>query len=86
MPEISRFLGISIMMYFNDHSPPHFHVKYNESRALISISDFKLIEGKLPARILGLVVEWAELHKDELIKNWEMIQKTGNFIKIEPLV
>jgi len=86
MPELSRFLGISIMMYFDDHNPPHFHVKYNEYRALISILELKVIEGLLPARILGLVVEWAELHKDELIKNWDMVKNTGKFIKIEPLV
>jgi len=86
MPELSRFLGISIMMYFDDHNPPHFHVKYNEYRALISILELKVIEGLLPARILGLVVEWAELHKDELIKNWDMVKNTGEFIKIEPLV
>ena len=86
MPELSRFLGISIMMYFDDHNPPHFHVKYNEYRALISILELKVIEGLLPARILGLVVEWAELHKDELIKNWDMVKNTGKFIKIDPLV
>ena len=86
MPELSRFLGISIMMYFDDHNPPHFHVKYNEYRALISILELKVIEGLLPARILGLVIEWAELHKDELIKNWDMVKNTGKFIKIEPLV
>jgi len=86
MPELSRFLGISILMYFDDHNPPHFHVKYNEYRALISILELKVIEGLLPARILGLVIEWAELHKDELIKNWDMVKNTGNFIKIDPLV
>jgi len=86
MPELSRFLGISILMYFDDHNPPHFHVKYNEYRALISILELKVIEGLLPARILGLVIEWAELHKDELIKNWDMVKNTGKFIKIDPLV
>ena len=85
MPEISRFLGISIMMYFDDHNPPHFHVKYDEHRALISILELKVVEGLLPARILGLVIEWAELHKDELIKNCDMVKNTGKFIKIEPL-
>ena len=86
MPELSRFLGISILMYFNDHNPPHFHVKYNEYRALISIEELKLIEGNLPARILGLVIEWSELHKNELIQNWDMVKNTGKYIKIEPLV
>jgi len=86
MPELCRFLGISIMMYFDDHNPPHFHAKYNEYRALISISDFKVLEGNLPARILGLVIEWAELHKDELIRNWVLVKDTGNYFSIDPLV
>jgi hypothetical protein len=86
MPEISRFLGMSILMYFDDHNPPHFHVKYNNYRALISIKDLALLEGDLPARILGLVIEWAELHKDELLENWNLVQETGKWFKIEPLV
>jgi hypothetical protein len=55
MPELSRFLGISILMYFDDHNPPHFHVRYNDDRALVSIEELKVLEGHLPARILGLV-------------------------------
>ena len=70
MPEVSRFLGISVLMYFDDHNPPHFHVRYNDDRALISIRELKVLEGHLPARILGLVIEWAELHKEELIGIW----------------
>jgi hypothetical protein len=68
MLELSRFLGISILMYFDDHNPPHFHVKYNDHRALIAIGDLGLLEGHLPARVLGLVMEWAALHKEELLK------------------
>ena len=86
MPELSRFLGISILMYFDDHNPPHFHVRYNDDRALISICDLKVLEGHLPARILGLVIEWAEPHKEELIQNWDMVKGTGKSFKIEPLV
>jgi len=86
MPELSRFLGISILMYFNDHNPPHFHVKYNESRTLITIEEFKILEGHLPARILGLVIEWAELHRSELMQNWDMVKNSGRYIKIDPLV
>ena len=85
MPELSRFLGIAIFMYFDDHNPPHFHVKYNDFRAVISINDLLLVEGKLPARVLGLVMEWAELHKMELLENWDMVQKNGKWFKIEPL-
>jgi len=86
MPELSRFLGISILMYFDDHNPPHFHVRYNDYRALISINELKILEGHLPARILGLVIEWAELHKDKLMQDWDMVKTTGKFFKIEPLV
>lgn len=60
MPEISRFLGIIIYMYFNEHNPPHFHAKYNEHIASINIKTLGIIEGKLPSKVLGLVVEWAE--------------------------
>ena len=86
MPEISRFLGITISMYFDDHNPPHFHVKYNDFRAIINIKDLLLVEGELPPRILGLVMEWAGLHKNELLDNWNMVQETGKWFKIEPLV
>jgi hypothetical protein len=86
MPEVSRFLGISILMYFDDHNPPHFHVRYNDYRAIISIKDLSLLEGGLPPRVLGLVMEWAELHKSELFDNWNMVKETGKWFKIEPLV
>ena len=86
MPEISRFLGISITMYFNDHNPPHFHVKYNDFRAVISINDLKIIDGNLPPRVLGLVMEWAGMNKNKLVENWNMVKDTGNFFKIDPLV
>ena len=86
MPELSRFLGIIVSMYFDDHSPQHFHVRYNDFRAVISISDLLLIEGTLPPRVFGLVIEWAGLHKKELLENWNMVKETGKYFKIEPLV
>jgi hypothetical protein len=86
MPEISRFLGITIALYFNDHNPPHFHVEYGEYQASIVINNFALLEGDLPARILGSVIEWASLHKQELIEDWNSIQETGKYFKIEPLI
>ena len=73
-------------MYFNDHNPPHFHVLYNEYDAEIEIKKLTILEGKLPARVLGIAMEWAELHKDELINNWELIKTTGKYNKIQPLV
>ena len=86
MPEISRFLGIIIYMYFNDHDPAHFHVKYNEFRASINIQNLTVIEGKLPARVLGLVMEWAEIHKKDLAENWQSLKDIGKYSKISPLV
>ncbi len=82
MPEISRFLGIVIFMYFDEHNPPHFHVKYNEHAAVINIRTLNIFDGYLPARVRGLVEEWAELHKQELLEMWE----TKEFHKIQPLV
>jgi len=86
MPEISRFLGIVIYMYFNEHNPPHFHAEYNEFRASISINNLGLIEGKLPSKVMSLMVEWAQDHQEELQENWNSIKETGNYHKIDPLV
>ena len=85
MPEISRFFGIIVFMYFDEHNPPHFHVRYGEDRAVISINDLKLMEGKIPKRALALVLEWANEHRDELLKNWNSLETTGEYSKIAPL-
>lgn len=87
MPVISRFYGILIKMYFGDHVPPHFHAEYNEFIAQISIVDFAIVEGWLPPKALGLVAEWASLHKDELMENWNSLSENGEgtYKKIEPL-
>ena len=82
MPEISRFLGIIITMYFDEHNPPHFHVRYNEFRAKMDIATLNVTDGALPARVRGLVEEWAEIHREELMRIWE----TREFHKVEPLV
>jgi hypothetical protein len=85
MPELCRFLGMVISIYFDDHNPPHFHVGYNEEEALISIGDLSLLKGSLPPRVLGLAMEWARLHQAELLENWNMVQESGKFFKIDPL-
>ncbi len=69
MPEISRFLGIIIYMYFNEHNPPHFHAEYNEYKAAIAINSLGVIEGKLPAKVLSLVIEWASENQQALLNN-----------------
>ena len=88
MPEISRFLGIIITMYWSKpkHNLPHFHTRYNEFKAQIDIEDLKIIEGELPARVFGLIVEWASQHKTELMQNWELLQEHKHPNKIQPLV
>lgn len=85
MPEISRFFGIIITMYYNDHAPPHFHVRYGNQKALIGIKDLGVLEGKLKPRTLGLVIEWASQHQDELMKDWNLAQSNAPLEKIEPL-
>jgi hypothetical protein len=71
MPSISRFFGIVIFMYFDDHIPPHFHAKYGEYRAQINIESLEIIGGELPHRALSLSIEWALLHRNELRQNWQ---------------
>ena len=63
MPAISRFFGVVITMNYNDHSPPHFHVRYGNRKALVAIDTLGLIRGHLPPRVLGFVVEWASQHR-----------------------
>lgn len=84
MPEISSFYGIIITMLFRDHNPPHFHVKYGEYRATITIKD-GIVQGELPRRALNLVFEWLDLHKDELLENWSFMEQDKQLKKIEPL-
>ncbi|MCX7121562.1 MAG: DUF4160 domain-containing protein [Gammaproteobacteria bacterium] len=85
MPEISRFFGMIILMYWDEHNPPHFHVKYGEYTASINIRTLALIEGKLSRRALALVLDWAELHQAELLADWDLCQQSMLPKKIEPL-
>jgi hypothetical protein len=85
MPTISRFLGIIISMYSGDHNPPHFHARYNDYEAQIGIRPLALIEGHLPPKVLGQVFEWAALHQEELIADWELASAHQPTNKIPPL-
>ncbi len=85
MPEISRFFGIVIRMYYNDHQPPHFHAHYGEHQAEINIETFEILNGKLPQRVLGLALEWAALHRDELRADWERARNEQTLEPIAPL-
>jgi Domain of unknown function (DUF4160) len=79
-------LGIIIYFYFKDHNPPHFHARYAEYEAEISIHQLTIEKGFLPPRVFGLVVEWAQLHKDELLENWKLTKTGTEFNPIAPLV
>lgn len=85
MPAISFFYGIIIRMFFADHAPPHFHAQYGDYKATISILDLKLIEGELPRRALNLILDWAELHQQELLDNWNRAANNEQLQSIKPL-
>lgn len=85
MPEISRFFGIIIAMYYKEHNPPHFHVRYNDFKAIISIKDLAILEGKLPPKVLGLAIEWASQYQSELLEDWNLAQKFAELKRIPPL-
>lgn len=86
MPEISRFLGISIKMFFDEHRPPHFHAEYGEDKAQVNIKTLAVIGGALPPRVLGLVLEWASLHQAELAALWERAERQESLYSLPPLV
>jgi hypothetical protein len=85
VPVISRFLGISIRIYYRDHAPPHFHARYGAFEVLISIQTLSVLEGRLPPRALRLVLEWAALHRRALGKDWELAQMGAPLLPIPPL-
>jgi hypothetical protein len=85
MPEISRFFGIVIRMYFLDHDPPHFHAAYGGAEAQLRIDPVGLLRGTLPPRALALIVEWATLHQAELLENWRRLHQDEPPTKIAPL-
>jgi hypothetical protein len=84
MPIISRFLGIIVAMYWDDHTPPHFHAKYGDYEVTVNIST-GVVEGRFPRRALRHVLEWYELHKEELNDNWERCRNKEMLKQIEPL-
>lgn len=84
MPEISRFLGIIIAMYYDDHRPPHFHAKYGEHEVTVRIGD-GAVTGEFPRCALSHVIEWMELHEDELAANWDRVEEHHPPESIAPL-
>ena len=85
MPTISAFYGITIRMYWNDHAPPHFHVRHGAVRAVIDIRTLALVRGRLSGRALALVLEWSAMHRQELLENWDRCAKGRAPKGIRPL-
>lgn len=86
MPELSRFYGIVIQMYYGDHPPPHFHAIYGDSKAVVDIETLALIEGQLPPRARGLVIEWATIHQEalrEAFRKAEALEAPGQIAPLD---
>ena len=84
LPELSRFLGIVIYMLYDDHRPPHFHAEYGEYRITVEVRS-GIVEGRFPRRALNAVLEWHELHRDELLADWVFSEQHQPLVKIPPL-
>lgn len=85
MPEISRFYGIVVMLYYADHDPPHFHARYQEHESVVRIADGEVLHGWLPDRATRLVAEWAALHRDALVADWSLARAGRPLLTIPPL-
>lgn len=85
MPEVSRFFGIVIQMYAEDHFPPHFHARHSGKEVVVAIDTLAILRGRLSPRAHALVVEWAELHADELNEDWRLVKSGLPLSRIEPL-
>jgi hypothetical protein len=85
MPTISTFYGIIVQMFFDDHDPAHFHVRYAEYKAVVAIEALAVIRGTLPRRAQQLVLEWAKIHQQELLEDWELCRSQRLPKKINPL-
>lgn len=81
MPEVARFYGIIIKLFFGDHPPPHFHAVYGEFVGLFDIKTLEMFEGDLPARAKKLVLEWAATNQTDLLEMWD----SQEFRKLPPL-
>jgi len=85
VPTISRFYGIVIVMFFDDHGPPHFHARHSEGSAKVRVDALEVLESTLARRQLRFVMAWAELHQDELLENWRLARLGETLHEIEPL-
>ena len=86
MPELSLFYGIRITMFYSDHNPPHFYAEYAGKKAIVDIENGIVIKGYLPNRQIKLVLAWCEIHRDELMQNWELAKDGKPLNRINPLI
>ncbi|HFQ94190.1 MAG TPA: DUF4160 domain-containing protein [Anaerolineae bacterium] len=84
MPTISRFYGIVVFMNYRDHSPPHFHARYQDQEVTIEIKT-GMVTGKMSRRALNMLFDWLDAHRDELMENWELARRGEPLQKIPPL-
>jgi hypothetical protein len=84
MPELSRFLGIVIAMYYRDHGPAHFHAIYGDFEITVETESGR-INGDFPKRALAHVLEWKELHRVELLEAWSLARASRPLPRIDPL-
>ncbi len=85
MPTISVFFGIVIRMYYDEHGRPHFHAYYGDTAAVIDIETLGVLAGRLPRRALAMVLEWAQIHREELMENWRHAESHEPLKAIESL-
>ncbi len=85
MPKISRFYGINIKMYYNDHLPPHFHAVYGDKELIVTINPIEILQGTASPKVRSLVLEWTALHQQELAQNWQRCRDAQAPLAIEPL-
>lgn len=85
MPRVSEFFGIAIYLYYREHLPPHFHAIYGDDEVEVAIDDFTVLSGRLPPRAMGLVIEWAGLHREDLRRVWNQAVSHQPLDRIEPL-
>lgn len=86
MPEFSRFYGIAIKMFYNDHNPPHFHAEYGNQQMVVDANTLAVIGGRLPPRAMGLDMEWASQHQAELQHAWQQARNLKQLDRIDPLL
>ncbi len=85
MPTLSRFYGISILMRFNDHAPPHFHAQYGDAELVVGVAPVTILRGDAPVRVRSMVIEWAALHQQELLDDWDRCRRSEPPQPIAPL-